>query len=113
MEWQLRWGKDESFLRELEDDGRMVKALVDKPALNSLQSAAMDLFWLLSAGRPIGMGPGPIPSADIMLVGEAHGFPLPWFFRMIRTLDHEFLEDMIEKRKSKEKKQPPKKARRS
>jgi len=62
---------------------------------------------MLSAGRPVAFGPGPIPASDILMVGEVHGFPLPWFYRMMRALDHEFLLDSIDKKKSKEKAAPP------
>lgn len=119
MEWTLKWGKDEEYLRELESEGREVPALERRPALTGIQDTAVEAFWLLSHGRPmfsLGMGgaaPGGIPAADIILTALSYGLTPDWFLRMVRIMDAAYLSHHYDVRQSKEKRQPPKRARRT
>jgi hypothetical protein len=93
MEWQLKHGKNEEYLREIADRGRDIKVLDDKPALNDLQLGAFDSFFLLSPGRPLGYGCcGGIPTTDIILMAATRGFDPEWFLRVVRAMDSAYLE---------------------
>jgi hypothetical protein len=87
----MQWGESEGYLLELAADGRKVQALNDKPELTYLQSTALDVFWLLSAGRPVGFGPSAIPTIDIFLAANAYGLAFDWLINLVRAMDHEFL----------------------
>lgn len=113
MEWKLKWGKDEDFLRDLEADGREVRALEERPELSDVQHCAFHLFWQLSPGRPLGFGAvGGITTVDIIAGAEAYGLPPDYALRMIRGMDAVYLDHLMEKRQTREKAQPAKPRRR-
>jgi hypothetical protein len=101
--WTLRWGESEEHLNSLAEEGRHIQALADKPEVDGLVAEAVNLFWLLSGGRPVGFGPGPIPTTDILLGADAFGLPADWFLFVCRVMDNEFLTHHLLKEKSKEK----------
>lgn len=80
---------------DLAEEGRSIAALDDKPELSPLVQAAVDLFWLLSGGRPVGFAVGPIPTADILLSAQAFGLPPDWFLYLCRVMDNEFLKHHV------------------
>lgn len=74
-------------------------ALERKPVLNWLQAEALNGFWLMSAGRPVGFnGPLGIPAADIVLTAQALGLDPGWYLRVVRAMDSAYL-DTAEKRR--------------
>lgn len=93
MEWQLTWGENEAYLRDLQADGTRIEALEHKPELSIHQSQAFEAFWLISPGRPIGFGAaGGITTSDILAMADMAGFEPSWFLRVVRAMDRVYLE---------------------
>ena len=101
IQWQLQWGENEEYLMDLASDGRHVQALADRPELDGLVAVAVDVFWLVSGGRPVGFGPGPIPTADILFAAQTFGLPPDWFLYLARVMDNVFLKHFIDEQSPK------------
>ncbi len=81
----------------------MPESLKTEPVLDDILENALNLFFLLSPGRAIGLGGvGGISTADIMAVADESGYdPVDWL-HLCRAMDSAYMAH-VNKPKSKTK----------
>ena len=79
----------------MEEQGKEVSALDEKPELNLVEAYYYSAFQYLSIGRPSGMGVSAVSLADIVSFHDVFNSPhdLRTFATIMRSIDAEFLAE--------------------
>jgi hypothetical protein len=81
---------------KLVDDGKEApQQLYQQPELTDVESYYLDVFYILSSERSIGMSLGPIPYSAIRSYADEHDIvnrdEFDYFFGILRVLDAEYI----------------------
>ena len=106
MLWDLEWGKQELFLRRLQERGKYVEALETRPGLPDHLVFVWNIWNELHSARQVGMGVNPLSISDIKSALELEfldGEIQQDVYQCVRRLDQVWCEHAIEKLQQKEK----------